>query len=343
MKSKYIRSSSPSQRQRNVGDQPAIGPVARIPGAGKRLQTGERRRRKRGSGSSSRINDRRRLRQLQARKFAIRLWASIILVGCLATLGTVGFLWLRAQEDRKRIAPRFAVQQALPALQLTDFTPPSEREAIAIIQHALNARDAETLREFVHDSHEVTPEQMLAFFAATGERDGAFNRHQWIGSSNTETLQIQSMVLAFEKDGRITQRLAMLVPSEAGEWRLDFPSFARWCDPPIQLMEQPDGYPGGRVRVFLTPDLYFNGPFSDDREWACFSFTSPDIEKGGFAYCRIGSPEHISLQAAFAMSGRAIRANLEIARVPEAQSRQFLIKNIVSKDWIAIHPEANTD
>ncbi len=334
MNPRYIRSSNPNQRRRNLGDQPDIGPVARIPGAGKRLENSKRKGR-RTKRTPHHLQDRRRIRQMKARKFAITFWLSIILTGCFVTLGVVSVLWLRAQSDRRQIAPRFTTVETLPALSITNFTPPTEREALAIIRNAIAARDEESLLEFVHQNEEIPLGEMLAFFANTEERDGMLSNRQWIGSSDTATRQIQSMIVAFDNGGLPSHRIAMLTPTSSGVWKIDFPSYARWCDPPIHLMEQAGGYPGGRVRAFLSPDHYFNGPFADDRSWICFLVSSPDVSSTVFAYCRIDSPEHQALMEAFTPGIRQIRATFEIQRVEGAQDRQFLITSVVSSDWMA--------
>jgi len=338
MKPKYVQTKVQYQRQRNPGDDPNMGRVTRMPGGSKRLTLRKRSRDQSGKSSSRRL-DRRRIRQMRARKFAITLWLSILLIGCFLVLGFGMFLWLNSQGDRRNIAPIVVQADSLPALNLTAFPPPSEREAVEILQSAIHARDEETLRAYVHDNPEVDLSGMLEFFAATDEREGSWVNHQWVGSSDTAQLQIQSMILAFNKDGRITNRYAMLVPNESGVWRLDFPSYARWCDPPIHLMKEPTGYPGGRVRVLIARDHYFNGPFSDDREWICYAITSPDSEITSFTYCPVGSPEHRALDGILARSALQARVTLEIARVENAQPSQFRIANVVSEGWVAVgHP-----
>lgn len=335
MKPKYVQTKAQLQRPRNVGDSPSLGRVRRMAGGSNRLKI--RKRARSGSGKrSTRGLDRRRLHQMKARKFAVTLWLSIILIGCFGALSAGMLIWLRSQGDRKIIAPKIARIATLPALHLTNFPPPSEREAMEIIRGAIGARESEMLRNFVHHTGEVDAAGISEFFAATEARDGNIINHQWIGSSDTEKLQIQSMVLAFNKDGITTNRLAMLVPSETGIWRLDFPSYARWCNPPIHLMNEPAGYPGGRVRVFLSRDHYFNGPFSDDALWSCFALASPDTETTIFAYSKIGSPEHQALEAILSRTARQARVTLEIDRVEGAQPRQFQITKVINQDWLAV-------
>lgn len=339
----HIQSQTQQSKRRNLGDQPDIGPVARIPGAAKRLAR-SRRRGRRSRRSEIDLTDRRRRRQLHARKFAIRLWAFLILTACSGILLAVSFLWLRAQSDRRKNAPVWAQAESLPALMLTDFPPPSEREMIDVIHGALGAKDPESLVRFVHSCDEVSPDQMLAFFSATAERDGSINSYRWVGSTDTESQQVQSMILGFDKEGAPSHRLLALVPTEAGEWKLDFPSYARWCDPPIHLLGAPDGHPGGRMRVYLMRDYYFNGVFADDREWACYLIASPDVDGSGYGYCKLHSPEHESIQRAFAQGGgEQIRVTMNVERVEGAQAHQLLITGVTRHDWLSVRSSPESD
>jgi len=335
MKPKYVHTKVQYQQQRSTGDDPNMGRVSRMPGGSQRLTVRKRLHDRSGKSSSRRL-DRRRIRQMRARKFAITLWLSILLCGCFLALVVGMFIWLRSQGDRRNIAPLIARADSLPALHLTDFPPPGEQEALEILQNAIAARDEATLRAYVHDNPEVDATEMVEFFAATDERDGTFANHQWIGSSDTDRQQVQALILAFNKDEQLTQRLAMLLPNESGVWRLDFLSYTRWCDPPIRLMDGPTGYPGGRVRMFIARDHYFNGPFSDEREWICYVLTSPDSHTRSFAYCPVGSPEHLKLDGILARNSRPSRVTLDIIRVENARLHQFRIAKVVSDDWIAL-------
>lgn len=275
---------------------------------------------------------------MQARIFAFRLWLALMIFVCLGAFAGGMLLWLRSQDDRAASAPRFEPPVSWQEWEFTDFTPPSEIEAVRIVQNAIAARDADTLREFVHETREADAETMLAFFSEMGARDGEVVRYNWIGAADSHVhTQIQNVHVISEKDYMRTTRTAMLVPDASGTWRMDFPAFARWCDPPIQLLGQDEGYPGGRVRVITGRDFYFNGPFSDDREWVCFSFASPNSETTGFAYTRIGSQEHVRMQSMLEASETgAARITMEIRRVDGAMRTQFEISRIHNDNWLAI-------
>lgn len=346
MKPKHVHTKAELEGQRKHGDAPDLGRVARIPGE-RVAQKKFRRRRSSGSASSGSRSSgnggsgwagRQRQRRMQARIFAFRLWLALMIFICFGAFAGGMILWLRSQDDREASAPGFEPLVSEPQWEFTDFTPPSEIEAVRIVENAIAARDVEMLREFVHETHEADAEAMLAFFSEMGGRDGQVVRYNWIGAVDDDAhTQIQSIHVITEKDYLRSTRAAMLVPDASGTWRLDFPSFARWCDPPIQMLGHEEGYPGGRVRVITGRDFYFNGPFSDDREWVCFSFASPDSETTGFAYTRIGSQEHIQMQSMLQASKTgATRATLEIRRVEGANPNQFELSRILNDTWLAI-------
>lgn len=340
MRHKNVKTNVRPQDTRRMGDAPDLGRVARMPGTG--IPNKGRRRRRKTTGSPRTFGDKRRTRKHEASRFAYKLWISLILLAACASIAFGWISWLNSQADRKLIAQNLPPAGAMPALQITDFPPPSEGEALRIFQNALAADDEDALRKYVRDTPEVAPGEILAFFAASPQRDGHFVAHSWIGSSDTERLQIQVLRVIFDKDGSRNTRLAMLVPDDTGTWKLDFPAYARWCDPPIPLIDTRDGHPGGTVRVEIADDAYHNGPFADDRTWKCIAFGSTDSQSHGYGYIRIGSPQFRALQAILALNGRSPLATLEIERHPEAEPRQFVITRVIANGWIHTGPAYDT-
>lgn len=333
MKPNNLQSNVRAKSERKTGDAPDIGRVARIPGAGN--ASGKVRRRRRSDPSQRTFGDKRRIRKNQARRFAIKLWISLILLACCGAIATGLILWLRSQDDRKNIsAQRNNPAILMPTLDITDFPPPSEGDALRIFLGALAARNEATLRQYVRDTDEADVDQMLAFFADSRNRDGKFSSHQWVGSSDTDSLQIQTLGIVFDGAERPTHRLAQLLPDAAGNWQLDFPAYARWCDPPIRLMDTDGGYPGGRIRCFIAPDAYYNGPFADDRKWASIAIASHETTTTGIGYVRLGSPQHRAIMAIFDGQPRRTRAILEIQRREGAQTRQFEITRVLAAGWV---------
>lgn len=283
--------------------------------------------------------DRQRQRREEVRRFAFRVWFSLISLLFVGAFTVAMILWLRSQSNRADFAGTLAMDDVASgalAREVEIFTPPSEREAVRILRSALEARDVDIIHQYVHETSEVDVEEMLGFFAAIPEREGEALPFEWTGTTESDRLQIQGLNVYFEKDFLRSARMAMLLPDEDGEWKLDFPSFARWSDPPLDLFDSGDGYPGGRVRVILAQDQYFNGPFADDREWACYAVYSPDIDTTAFVYSRIGSPENRQVRALLEREGGMVRANVEIRRTDGALRNQFELTRVIAGDWLAV-------
>ena len=102
--------------------------------------------------------------------------------------------------------------------------------------------------------------------------------------------------------------------------------------------------PEGLVRAMVVADSYYNGPFSDDSQWVCYSMASPDSETVLMGYCRKDSPQARALArivsnddatAEVSSIPRALkRATLKIRRVEGGESRQFEITRVMAQDWV---------
>jgi len=324
-----VQSNVRAAQTRQPGEAPAIGSVARIHKRSKELQESKLGRASRKFGRGKRANPTGNHSHLTL------FWLAMLLLGTCAVIVAGMFLWLRAQSDRRNLAGSRA-QAFVPAgeSRVSRFPPPSEAVAMRIFQGALAARSEESISLYVRETPEVPVGQQISFLAETETRDGSLTQHRWIGTIEHETLQVQAISVHFDKNGRAQSRIAMLVPDSAGNWRLDFPAFARWCDPPIQLIDTADGHPGGRVRVFLQLDNYYNGIFANDREWICFRIDSPDAESSAYVYAAAGSPAHLALFSLLSPNVPTIPVTLEIERREGAEPRQFALTSVLADGWI---------
>jgi hypothetical protein len=334
MKPKNIQRSASFQRHRNPGDAPGIGRVKRMPGTGMPRVI---RKRRRSEGKPDHVRDKRQIRQLQARRFAILMWLAIVLVATFATLAGGFVVWKISQGDRRSLAPQFVlpVEESYAVQRLTDFPPPDESAAIQFARAAVDAREPAAVAARFRPTNEADVNTMADFLATMQSTDGTIIGYEWIGPLDTDRLQIQAVLVKTRREERMLNRLVLLVPDDQGDWRVDFPAFARLCDPPIQLMDTPDGYPGGRVRVFIASDTYYNGPFRDDQEWACFGIASPDCDQIGFAYAPRNSPQHLAMQAMLRAGERFTSATLDLHRLEGAEKRQFQIHRVLAEGWVA--------
>jgi hypothetical protein len=320
MKSDAVRRSVKSRRYvRSAGDAPALGKIARMPGSG--IPTGERRRRRRGERSS------------QKRPKIVLFWSVLLGVGTIVLLSIVVFLWLSPNLDRKAVSSKKAAQERVIEERVPSrFASPGEKEAIALVKAGLAVTQPGIAEEkFITGSS--TPEQIISFLQSLPYTDGALDRLEWQSSVDANGLQLDGVLVQFSKEDKVSQRIAFLTPDEQGNWKIDFDSFARTVTPSWEeLLEK--SAPKAVVRVIIGNDSYYNGPFSDDKQWICYGMVSLDTDQLMLGYCKIGSPQAAALEWIFTNGGRANRVTLEIARVEGGASKQFEIVKVVAQDWV---------
>lgn len=126
---------------------------------------------------------------------------------------------------------------------------------------------------------------------------------------------------------------ARLLPviQSAGGPVVDWDCYARHCSAPWQ--EILSGKPvEAEVRVFLTPDDYYNFDFADESVWKCFLLRSADLEDPIRAYTRIGSEAERSLSDP---PEGEMRATLRIKLSPgQSAHHQCEILELVTHGWV---------
>lgn len=219
------------------------------------------------------------------------------------------------------------------------FASPTQDETLAMVHGAICNRDPELVTSFVRLG-ETDPADVVEFMVGLEAREGRIERVVWLSSLDVGGVPAECVVVVCEGESSRTERLAFLVPDEDGVWKMDFESFAKTSRPSWKdfLEARCDA---SRVRVLVTADSYYNGPFSDDRAWECFSLEAPELEgflpdgmKSLRGYCRRESPQSKALMRILEGDGRMKRATLEIRRVPDSGPRQFEITRVLSEDWV---------
>ena len=330
MKNDAIKRSVRSQRfSRTAGDAPNIGRVARVPGTG--MPRGARRQRKRGERRGQAANVRRRT--------AMIAWSSLIFVIAFAILGLFLWAWLRGQMNRRETAETEVAE--LQSLKASKFQSPSEDEAMGMVKTALKLRDPIEILAYFHPG-QAEPQQIVSFLAGMERNDGAITGYQWLSSMDANGLLIDGVVVNTMFEDQPKNRLALLTPDETGVWKIDFEAFSRTVRPSWEIILSESGG-SGLIRVMISKDTYYNGPFRDDQIWSCYRMASPDVETILLGYCRNGSPQELAMQQLFPEENdepllepgsRILRATLEVKRPPGAEARQFQITRVLAEDWV---------
>ena len=318
---------------RKAGSAPDIGRVSRMYRPSKR----EGRTRGMGSGDASRE------RRYQARRLIVAGWSFALILAAAGTLVAAFVLWIRPMWQRERDTSerdRLAADER--ARKISIYKSPSESTALKIVQRALTVRDPAEVSQWVRLGP-VTPEEVLEFFKELYAKDGRVADKVWLGSVDKNGLQLEGVEVIFGDGEFAKRRLAILIPDQEGEWRMDFAAFARLARPSWKelmgaAVEAPEGKPvSGEVRVYFAKDPYFNGPFMDETKWVAYGMVTPDLkEELMVGYCKRGSAQQRALDLMLSGGdGRPVqRATLEVKRVPGSEHRQFEITRVLAEDWV---------
>lgn len=260
--------------------------------------------------------------------------AWVILLGFIFTGLIIGAVLLSrpsadhrpSKLDRYAMAPQDQEQTA------SGPVPVGEEEALAIVRKALAVRDPAAVAEWI-DPGAATTERVAEFFTALPATDGELKELKWMSSMDANGLPMEGVTVVFDKDGQPRNRLALLTPDDAGKWRMDYEAFARWSTPSWDEILGSHTGPA-LVRVFLGPDTYYNGAFTDDSQWSCFGMASPDVQQLMFGYCKAGSPQLTAIRRLLEEARGPIRMVLKIQRPEGGDPRQFEIAGVIAEDWV---------
>ena len=318
------RSVRTNRHDRNAGDAPTLGRMARMPGTG--LPKGSRRKRRKDESSrGGRIR--------KARNRMINTWSILLSGVVLVILGGAVWLWIGPQTDSSgEFTGRPPAGTAESARVASKFPSPSEAKALDVVKRGLVIRDPGMIGEYFRMGT-ASPQQIVDFLRGLEAKDGAINRYDWLSSMDANGLSIDGVVVHFKGADKARNRVVLLTPDEAGKWQIDFDAFARTVKPSWTelLAAQADV---ALVRVYAVKDNYYNGLFINEKEWICYALASPDTDQILMAYCKSGSAQAAAMDWIFLADTKMTRMTLEIRRVAGAESRQFEITKVIAVDWV---------
>jgi hypothetical protein len=319
-----------NRHDRAVGDAPSLGRVTRM-GQKKRskdldLQQTERgsRRRRRGS------------RKAQGQNRVTMVWTAVMVGLGLLFLGGAIWLWFSPKRDGGGSTFGTEYMKIEPVITSNkDFASPSKEQALEIVRKAMASRTLQAVDSLFRKGAS-TDQEILRFLEKLETNSGHAERYDWLSNMDRDGLSVEGVLVGFEGKDKSSERMAFLTPNRDGKWQVDFDAFARTATPSWDAFLA-QGADRAMVRVFVTQDSYFNGPFSEESQWICYGITSPDVEEMLHGYCRVGSKEAEDMELVFSNDRRASRATLALVRVKDAGPRQFEIAEVYAGDWILTH------
>ncbi len=322
MKTQNIKREITSRHSQAERVGPDLGRVARVRGT--EMPTGEQRTRRRGTRGSS-----------PAHRKAILGWSIAIGAAAVAVIGAAISMWVVPHLSTSPAeAAGIPVNAESRERVKSKFPSPSREQALDLVKRAISNRDPEQVESLFRLGTASRPE-ILDFFGAAEARDGPVEHYEWLSSMDVDGLLLEGVLVTSKgKDqGKPVERLAFLTPDAAGNWQVDFDAYARTTRPPwSELLD--NGADQALLRVSVGPDVYYNGPFSDEKEWICYGMASPDTEQLWRGYCRVGSPQAAAMEKLFPHGVKMSRATLEVRRVKDGGALQLEITRLLASDWV---------
>jgi len=168
-------------------------------------------------------------------------------------------------------------------------------------------------------------------------KQGEIDRVEWAGVEETNGLSLE-MVMVTYKSGR--SRIAFLIPNQSHDWLVDVESYIGYNNRPWEQIRGQASCKAA-VRVIATPDSYYNGVFSDDKEWKCIALTTPDHEERLYGYIKTQSATELAFLQVL-RSRNPAPVILEISRDAGMEPAQFEIKKVIAQGWVEADTEFET-
>lgn len=270
----------------------------------------------------------------EAPRWLIIGWSIGIAVLSLVTLVMAFVIWLRPILHRKADTSEKDGMAADAHVRVPSlFRSPSQEEALTLVKKALALRNPEAVDGLIR-AGSLTPQEVVMYLQAMKTVDGDIADYSWLRSIDKNGLSLEGVMVTFVEKDKPKSRLAILTPDANGAWKMDFAAFARLVKPSWEDLLT-NKTPLGMVRVYVAKYSYYNGPFLDDKKWAAYAMTSPDMEHTLVGYCKMGSAQRWAMEM-IRQHGeyRPARATLEIRRVEGADQRQFEITRVLAEDWV---------
>jgi hypothetical protein len=261
------------------------------------------------------------------------LISSVLSVVTLGVIGMVVVTWLLPYVFNRTISAAGPLVYDESRIKVTSkFPSPGREETLDRVRRAITNRDPESL-ESLFRMGAASRAEVLDFLKTSDQRDGIVERYEWLSSMDVGGLLLEGVLVVYQGREKPVERLAFLTPDQAGIWKMDFEAFARTASPSWKSLLE-NGADKATVRVFVGKDVYYNGPFADDKRWVCYGIASPDTDGVMRGYCQVGSALAKSMGKMFSDGRKLSRATLEIRRVNGGGPRQFEIIRLLSQDWV---------
>ena len=217
--------------------------------------------------------------------------------------------------------------------KIAEFQQLDRQEALAIVKAAFAGISAEAVDGYFILGPSDDPRKAIDALRRIAEREGAVTDYEWLGQRFSNGRMIGEVAThSVGADGN-KSRIAQLVSGADGKWRIDLDSYLRKCVPDWAKILA-GGSETCLVRVFIAPDTYYNGSFSDEGKWQSYTLASADSDDVLYGYAKRGSPQDKALRKMLGSGTDLHTATLELSPAPDGRTRQFEITGVLAEGWV---------
>jgi hypothetical protein len=275
------------------------------------------------------------------------LTGAIVLVA-LIVLSSALFVGLRRQSMTVAATPfdhdsAVAVsheKQEVKSAHLSDKSPGaglygilSAEDTVDLVHKALQNQDVAQVEDFfILGASAATPQEAIELNGRIQAKDGLPQGIEYLGEKAIPGGVAKEVMISSKNGSQESNRLGQLFYRD-GRWRIDMDSYARHVSPNWDsiLSRKCDS---ATVRVFVSPDNFYNGDRYVEDTWKCYALISPDVDEILFGYVARGSVQEQAMERIISKEEDFHRAVLEVLLTTKAEGRlQLEISRVLSDDW----------
>jgi hypothetical protein len=287
-----------------------VGKIARIH---RNYRPGVRRQRSRGSRSS-------KDRNVDFRQYILY---SLVGAGALLMLGII-WVWYGQKGDGKLITKADAAQA-----EVFRISPPTTQSSVEMMREFLDAESPSGMEGLVH-LRDAKLDEIFSLIQETKTKENGVKSIEWAGTEQINDLSLEMIQVTFSS-GAIRYGSLTYVDQKR-LWLIDAESFTYYLNKPWREITG-QGNCHVKVRATATPDGYYNGVFSDEKEWFCLGLQVPGQEGMLYGYLRMNSDCYHAMAQIY-RSGSSYAIIADLSRDSEMEPKQYEINKIIAHGWV---------
>ncbi|MGC4014187.1 MAG: hypothetical protein QM755_06650 [Luteolibacter sp.] len=214
------------------------------------------------------------------------------------------------------------------AKKVREFPTPDSERVVAIVRKVLAMRKAEDFKDLVRLKG-ISEAEAVDFLTRLPERSGRVTEVTWQNTDGANELQLESAIVKFERG---VPRTAYLTPDDAGVWQVDLAAFAAhgsvgWDE------FQAGGERSVELRVIAARDTYYNGAYSDDHAWSCYTLAYPGADSKLIGYAKKNGPVDEALTRIL-KNRVGFPVVVRVSKNSGAAGRQVEILAVPAEGWV---------